>query len=142
MLKFQKVCSEAVIPSKAHVEDAGYDLTAIRLIRTEGNVEYYDTGIVAAPPEGYYLELYARSSLPKYNYMVANSVGVIDNGYRGPLIIALVRIRSDGPQLQLPQRIAQIIPKKTHHLEVQVCTDLIKQKTDRGTRGFGSSGNN
>jgi len=42
------------------------------------------TGLVFAVPEGNFLAIVARSSLPKRGLLVANGLGVLDSDYRGP----------------------------------------------------------
>lgn len=130
----------SVIPSKAFASDSGYDLTLISLIRVDNKVCYYSTGVIAKPPPGYYFTLHARSSLPRYGYMLANSVGIIDQSYRGAIIAALVKFDNDAADLPLPGRYVQLVPHRFHHLlqcETQVETN---DTTARGAGGFGSSG--
>ena len=47
----------------------------------------YEVDLKVEPPEGYYSLIYPRSSISKYNLQLCNSVGVIDNGYRGNIKI-------------------------------------------------------
>ena len=51
------------------------------------------TGLFIELPEGYHAEIYPRSSITKYNIMLKNSVGIIDNTYRGNLKIRFIWIR-------------------------------------------------
>lgn len=53
------------------------------------NIEYieYEVDLKIEPDIGYYSLIYPRSSISKYNLQLCNSVGVIDNGYRGNLKI-------------------------------------------------------
>lgn len=104
-----KLPDGAVPPSNAHASDTGYDLTAASApvivgIREGGDlwrrVDYieYDTGISVAPDgqgehvhdgvywhEYPYLLVYPRSSISKTNLILANSVGVVDNAFRGSI---------------------------------------------------------
>ena len=54
MIRCVKKHNDAVIPSRAHHRDVGYDLTAIRKhkVYPNGGV-LYDTGLAVSPPEGY-----------------------------------------------------------------------------------------
>ena len=45
----------------------------------------YDTGVVLQPTNGFYTLLFPRSSISKYELALANSVGVIDSGYRNTI---------------------------------------------------------
>ena len=88
---YQKISDNAIPPKKGHLLDSGYDIhaTGIKKIDEKNKTYYLTTGLKIRPPYGYYFELYPRSSLSKTGFMLANSVGVIDQNYRGELIIAL-----------------------------------------------------
>jgi len=93
---------------------------------------------------GYYL--YPRSSMAtKTPLRLANSVGVIDAGYRGD-IQAAVDMREGTPRLSYTategQRLVQICPPSlADPIYVHVTTDESELgKTERGTGGFGSTG--
>jgi dUTP pyrophosphatase len=136
---YQRTIEGAVPPRKAHPEDSGYDLTVVALKNVENGVYYYDTGIVVEPPQGHYFEIYARSSLCKSGHMLANNVGIIDANYRGNLIVALVKVQPDAADLELPARIAQLIPRQLIHFEAEEAESLTE--TVRGSGCFGSTGN-
>lgn len=136
--KFKKLLPDAVAPSKAHVSDTGYDLVLINKIKEENGAIFYDTGISVTPPLGYYFEVVPRSSISKTGYMLANSVGIIDQGYTGSIKVALRKVHSDAPELELPARLVQLIPRAFIHLNVQEVEEL--DETARATGGFGSTG--
>lgn len=77
-IKFKKLCKKAVVPIKAHVTDAGFDLTASTKIVTDKYIEY-GTGIAMEIPTGYVGFLFANSRVSKYDLDLANAVGVIDS---------------------------------------------------------------
>ena len=135
--KFVKKDNRAYTPSRAMNTDSGWDLHLLSKIKEENGVEYYDTGIAVQCPQGYYLELVGRSSISKSGYMLANNVGIIDNGYRGNIIAALVKINPNMPDLKLPVRLVQIIPKKVVDSYFTECKEL--DETPRGAGGFGST---
>ena len=138
--RYKKTLDGAVTPSKNRFSDSGFDLTLIRLINRIGLTSYYDTGIQVQPDNGYYFELYGRSSISKTGYILANSVGVIDRSYIGNIIVALIKIDPNAPDLILPKKLVQIIPKRLHLLNaVESLIDL--DETIRGSNGFGSSDN-
>jgi dUTP pyrophosphatase len=135
--KFKKLVPEAVAPFKDRASDSGYDLTLLKLNKRVGNTFWYSTGISVEPPNGFYFDLVPRSSLSKTGFMLANSIGVIDRSYTGDIIVALNQIDHTMPDLELPFRAVQIIPRKIQHmLPVQV--DELGD-TDRAGKGFGSS---
>jgi dUTP pyrophosphatase len=71
--------------------------------------------------------------------MQANSVGIIDQSYTGEIMVPLIKIDPDAPDLQLPAKIAQLVPRRWHGLHpVEDETEL---ETMRGDGGFGSTNN-
>lgn len=139
-LKFYKVSEAAVIPTKAHSSDAGYDLTIVSVYKEIAqNLVLYDTGIKVEPSEGLYTEIYARSSLMKIGYMLANNVGIIDNSYRGNILIALYKFDTTKPNIELPCRVAQLIPRLSVNVDVIVEDVKNITETKRGEGGFGST---
>lgn len=137
--KWSKTDTSAVSPSKVNVSDSGYDLTIIKLLKKIGKVEFYDTCIKVSPSPGYYFDVVPRSSITKTGYIMANSIGVIDRTYRGNIIIALIKIDESIPDISLPYRIAQMIPRKiVHQQAIEVIDDL--DETARSSGGFGSTG--
>lgn len=134
---YKKVDENAKDPFKGRASDSGYDLTLIKKIKTVGNVEFYDTGIVLEPPFGYYFDLVGRSSISKSGYLLANNIGIIDRSYRGSVIVPLVKIDSTRDDLELPNRLVQIIPRLIQHLQPNEIKEV--SETNRGTDGFGQS---
>jgi dUTP pyrophosphatase len=138
-MSVQRFKPGAQIPMRAHPTDAGFDVTAIDVLKTQGDVTFYGTGIRVCPPDGFYFDLVPRSSVSKTGYILANSVGIIDPGYTGEIIVALRKIDQGAKDLELPMRIAQLIPRRVHsEVEMTECIGDL-QKTDRGTGGFGST---
>jgi dUTP pyrophosphatase len=135
--RVKRTAPEAQLPSKSRASDAGYDLTAIKVLKTHGIVTFYDTGIIVQPEYGYYFDVVPRSSLSKSGYILANSVGVIDATYRGTVILALMKIDPTAPDITLPARICQMIPRRLHHVDIQEVENV--DETERGEKGFGSS---
>jgi dUTP pyrophosphatase len=136
--RFTRTLDEAVAPQKAHVTDTGYDLCLVKKVKEENGMIMYDTGIAVQPPLGYYFELVGRSSISKTGYIVANSIGIIDASYTGSLKVALIKVNKDAPDIELPARLVQLIPRQLIHMDVIEVKDL--SETQRGDGGFGSSG--
>lgn len=139
-IKVFKTDENAVIPKKAFQEDAGYDLTIIKKIKDfNSRTSLYDTGIKIEIDEGYYTEIVPRSSISKSGYILANNIGIIDNHYRGNLMIALTKIADDAPEIELPFKCCQLIVRE------QVLSNLIEidennlSETKRNEGGFGST---
>jgi len=135
---FAKTREDAVFPFKERVSDSGYDLTLLSLEKRIGEVELYDTGIKVTPPFGYYYDLVPRSSIIKSGYILGNSVGIIDRTYLGAIKVPLIKIDKNAPDLKLPNRLVQIVPREIVHFNFIEVEEL--QETDRGAGGFGSTG--
>ena len=129
------------IPKKAHLDDSGLDLSLIKVIQKRDNIFFFDTGISVEPPTGYYTELVPRSSIYKQDFIMANSVGIIDQGCG--LIMMPMRYVGKGNGLSeaenlIGERVGQLILKQLVPFQIEICDDL--SKTQRGEGGFGSSG--
>lgn len=86
-VKIKKLDKYAQIPEYAKEGDAGLDLIAIdRYFDEEGNI-VYKTGLAMEIPEGFVGLLFPRSSNAKKDLILSNSVGIIDSGYRGEIIL-------------------------------------------------------
>jgi deoxyuridine 5'-triphosphate nucleotidohydrolase len=137
-LRVTRLDPRAVLPSKVRISDSGYDLSLIAERKRFGQVVLYGTGLAVEPPFGWYLDVVARSSLIKTGYIVANSVGVIDRAYRGEIMVPLIKLDPESPDLVLPVRAVQLVPRPIVHLAVVDALEL--STTERGALGFGSSG--
>jgi dUTP pyrophosphatase len=131
--------TDAVAPSKERVSDSGFDLTIIDKVKTFHNqTTLYTTGIKVKPAFGWYLDVVPRSSIIKTGYMLANNVGIIDRAYTGEIMIALIKVDTSAPDLELPCRIAQMIPRRIAHVKFSEVNDI--ERTTRNDGGFGSTG--
>ena len=130
-LKICRIHKGAVLPTKAHASDAGLDVTITGVHKEYSkHVKLYSTGIKLEPQEGYHTELIERSSLMKKGYTLGNSVGIVDEMYRGELFVALHKFDPTAPDLKLPARVAQLIPRETVQMEVVELNDA--GETERG----------
>jgi deoxyuridine 5'-triphosphate nucleotidohydrolase len=137
LFMWTRVCPEAVAPSKEFASDSGFDLTLIERTKTFGAVEFFRTGIRVQPAFGWYFDLVARSSISKTGYMLANSVGVIDRAYVGEILVPLIKVDPNAPDLPLPSRLIQIVPRQIIAAELIEVDEL--ESTARGAGGFGST---
>ena len=132
----------AQLPKRAHPTDAGADLFAW----FEGNtqeIEIYpneqkliDTGIGVKIPQGFAGFVYNRSSQGKKGITIPHSVGVIDTDYRGTIKVLLKNISDDVFKITSGDRIAQLVIQPVKIVDFKD----IWNDTDRGTGGFGSTG--
>ena len=138
-LSYIRTTPEAPAPSKQRASDSGYDLHLIHKVKEVKGVHYYDTCIRVQPPPGMYFDLVGRSSIAKTGYMLANNIGIIDSSYQGSIIVALVKIQPDSPELELPAKLVQLIPRVLTHLEVEEVNSFeTTERADQG--GLGSRG--
>lgn len=163
-----------VLPKRANETDAGYDVVATSGPKIVGDplngpsyrrIDYieYETNLYIAPQSTYSLanygtnhfhtDLRARSSISKYNLVLANSVGLIDRGYRNQILVRFKYIWqpedysfTDDIMFGTPNlnkiynngdKICQLLPIETHEIDFQLIEFLDGQ--DRGG-GFGSTG--
>ncbi len=141
-LKIQRHYPGMALPSRAHASDAGLDLTAMAVEPVRPGVFRVDTGVSVQPPPGYYCEVVPRSSVFKTDFIQANSVGIIDPGYRGRIYVMLRHLGAgDGAaqaQALVGNRIAQLLVRRLEALPVEASDAL--DDTSRGGGGLGSSG--
>lgn len=87
-IKIKKLNENAKIPTYAHIGDAGMDITATGYDYDEDKDVYiYHTGLAFEVPKGYVMLIFPRSSNRKTESYLSNSVGVLDSGYRGELLV-------------------------------------------------------
>lgn len=142
-IRFRKLRDDAVTPVKAHRSDAGFDLSAVSIEYDHiYNCIVYHTGLAFEIPKGYVGKLYPRSSIFKKNLLLTNCTGILDSGYRGEVLVKFKRITED-PRLSsvydIGDRIAQLIIMPYPDVELIEAPDLTD--SDRGTGGYGSTGN-
>ncbi|MCX7491485.1 dUTP diphosphatase [Corynebacterium sp. P6129] len=121
--------------------DAGIDLRAAEDVRgiPTSHTQLVDLGVQVAIPQGHVGLLTLRSSAAKAGYRLANGVGIIDAGYRGP-VAALIDLPAD-TNLQRGDRICQLVIVPIPRLSMTRVTDPADLgETERGTGGFGSTG--
>ena len=88
-------------------------------------------------PSPYYM--YARSSVSKRGIMLANSVGIIDSGYRGTLMAAFFNTTDNPVTIGKGDRVVQLcMPGLDYNFTVEVANSL--ELTERGAGGIGSTG--
>lgn len=98
------------------------------------------TGLSLALPEGFAGLVLPRSGLAsRHGVTCANSPGLIDAGYRGEIMVALVNLDPEATYtVQAGDRIAQFVVVATPAIEFHEVEQL--SASPRGEGGFGSSG--
>jgi len=100
---------------------------------------------------GYYMD--PRSSISKTTLRLANSRGIIDSGYRGPLIGMFDVIKQNHIYHRLDNNVFPLLANRYDRLtqicapglepilvKIVDCLEDLGERTERGTGGFGSTG--
>ena len=124
---------------KNHATDSGFDLYVTEDITIQPYSQAtIDHKILCEPmfTGGYYL--YPRSSISKTPLRLANSVGIIDNTYRGHIMAKVDNI-SDAPfTVKRGERLFQLCHPSLLPLHVEFVS-AVNTATSRGAGGFGST---
>jgi|TARA_B100001079_G_scaffold8104_1_gene6774 dUTP pyrophosphatase len=121
-----------------HPGDAGLDLFVPNEV-TIGARETVPIHLqVACEMEGRPYFMMPRSSISKTPLRLANSIGLIDGGYRGELIAFCDNITSEPYTVEAGQRLFQVVAMDGAQLEIEIVSEL--SESSRGDGGFGSTG--
>lgn len=139
-LRIKKLNNEAIMPSYAHIGDAGMDLCSCEdTCIKPGEYKAISTGIAIALPSNMEAQVRPRSGIAfKYGVTILNSPGTIDEGYRGEIKVLLINHGKNDFCITKGMRIAQLVICSYIHAEPEFVESL--DNTDRGVGGFGSTG--
>lgn len=138
-VKVKKLKVDVDLPKYAKMGDAGLDLVATSREVTNTYIEY-GTSLAFEIPKGFVGLLYPRSSISKYDLVMANSVGVVDSGYRGEVKL---RFKKTDDTIfcrtyDIGDKVAQLIIVPYPEISLQEVDNL--DGSERGAGGFGSTG--
>ena len=137
-VRIKKLNPGAIVPKYAKDGDACVDLVAVeRWIDDWGNT-CFNTGLAFEIPFGYVGLIYPRSSVSKTDMSLRNCVGVIDSGYRGPVILKFKENDISLLNYKIGDRVAQLMIMPYPQIEFVEADEL--SDTSRGSGGFGSTG--
>jgi dUTP pyrophosphatase len=131
------------LPTYASDGSAGLDLHAAISstidLRPQETV-LISTGIaIYIKDKNYAATILPRSGLGhKKGIVLGNLIGLIDSDYQGELMISCWNRSNSSYQIQPLERIAQMIFLKIEHPKFELVDNFIS--TERGEKGFGSSG--
>lgn len=150
-LKIKKLHPDAIIPTRAHNTDAGYDLYSLEDVSIQGgHTVKIKTGIAIQPPKGYYGKISERSSLGSKGLSVRG--GVCDQGYTGEYVVCITNLNTPdifngsdwlaNPnyvyEILKGDKIAQVVFHRYGDFSIEEVEEF--EETDRSDKGFGSSG--
>lgn len=132
-----KLDEGALVPRKAHQEDAGFDLySPVDKYINYGSYAVIDTGVHFDIPNGWCGLLVSKSGLYFKNGL--KTTGLIDSGYTGSVHVRIDNPVSSGPYIvSSGDKISQIIFLPVPEVSL-VLRDM--PETERGDNGFGSTG--
>ena len=132
---------DAQVPTYAHDTDAAADLYARETIVVPAHSfsNKIDTGVHIGLPEGWVAHIAPRSSIgAKTPLRLSNMLGVIDAGYRGPLIVMFDNLSDFDYTINAGDRIAQLWVTPSYRFKALVVDTL--DETERNSGGLGSTG--
>ncbi|MFQ5720918.1 MAG: dUTP diphosphatase [Candidatus Aminicenantales bacterium] len=137
-LKIKRIHKEAKLPSYSHQGDAGLDVfSVVDCTLKSQEVRAIPTGIQMAIPKGFVGLVWDKSGLSLKG--VHRLAGVIDSGYRGEVKVVMVNLSQQPFEIKKGMKIAQILIQPVTGVKVVEVEEL--EKTARGEKGFGSTGN-
>lgn len=142
VLKIEKLQHNKFLPEYKTEGAAGMDLSAA--IDTPVTLKPLErtlipTGIKIELEHGFEAQIRPRSGLSiKHGITLINCVGTIDEDYRGEVCVPIVNVSNETYTIMPDERIAQMIIAKVEQAKIEVVTVLTD--TERGVRGFGSTG--
>ncbi len=130
------------LPEYATALSAGMDLRAdlsSPLVLEPMSRALIPTGLFIELPAGFEAQVRPRSGLAiKNGITVINSPGTIDADYRGEIKVALINLSTQPFTINPGDRIAQMVVARHETIDWEVVPEI--SETDRGTGGFGSTG--
>ncbi len=148
MLKVYRLNEDAIIPRRANLLDAGYDLSSSEDTCVPPlSRKIVSTGLVIFLPHseskifGFYARIAPRSGLAAKNGIDVFA-GVVDAGYRGEIKVILFNSSNENFVIKKGDRIAQMIIETIITPEIEEVSEFssLDSQDSRGTGGFGSSG--
>ena len=130
---------------KTEYPNAGFDLLSPTEMTVAGAKFVLDTEIICSMKShdnrnlSYYL--YPRSSIIKSPFRLANSVGIIDSGYRGNIKACFDVIIGEKYEVEQYSRLVQLCSPTLKPLIVRIVDNIEELGlSERGSGSFGSTG--
>ena len=137
-LKVKKLHEDAILPARAHADDAGLDIFSNEECELQpGERRTIKTGIALSIPSGFVGLIWDKSSVP-HKWGVKTMGGVIDASYRGEIGVIMVNLSKEVYKVEKGAKISQLLVQRVELPEVCEVSEL--DDTIRGEGGFGSTG--
>jgi dUTP pyrophosphatase len=138
MISVQLLDKDAKVPTKANINDAGFDLySVLDTVIPPKQRKTVRTGIAIQMPDHLAGLIWPRSGL-SVKQGIDVLAGVVDSGYRGEIMVCLYNTSDEVVSINTGDRIAQIIFQEVPRVSMEVHETL--GSSQRGDNGFGSSG--
>ncbi len=139
LLKIKLIDKNAVgIKMPAIDGDAGYDIYANETLTLKAkSAVTVKTGFCMEIPRGYWFEIMPKSGIATKNHVSVHN-GVIDNDYRGEVVILLYNHSDKDYEIIKGEKIAQGVIRELIVPKIEIVDELSESK--RGESGFGSTG--
>lgn len=144
-LKFKKLSDLAIIPTKKFPTDAGWDLYSVEEIAIPAHTQYsVKTDIQLADVKEFYsynnqeietnvvLQAWSRSGIDAKKGLHVGA-GIIDQNYRGEIVVLLKNMSNQTQHILIGDKIAQLVPLYLPIVEVEEVYEI--EETDRGEQG-------
>jgi dUTP pyrophosphatase len=139
------LCVNVVCPwsfKKTRIDDAGFDIVCTEektILLEAGQTRVFSTSLFLSIEKGWYGQLLTRSGMALKGMSVLG--GVIDSNYRGEVKVILYNSSSTIQEITPNSRIAQMVFYPVPKVKLNYVSNLSElDTTERGDRGFGSSG--
>ena len=127
----------AIMPTRAHITDAGLDLySPVRQVVHANDWVGIDTGVHVEIPDGYVGMITSKSGLMATEGITSR--GTIDAGYVGSIKAVLFNHSRKDFIVEKGQKITQLVIMPIITPEPELVDSL--EETERGNGGFGSTG--
>jgi dUTP pyrophosphatase len=137
-VKIKRLDKELPLPTHAYVGDAAFDLLSREEVMLEpGERKAIATGLTLEIPQGYVGLVWDKSGIA-IKQGLKTLGGVVDSGYRGEVLVGIVNLSPVVYTFKKGDKVAQMIIQKTEEVEIVEVDEL--SDTERGEKGFGSSG--